>query len=246
MPQLRRPAPDPESRPDFQYWKQKLASDLLSPTFDDLPSEAQQSRTMWIEELAMEMFLSSWGVLSKKMPLFGADDEAMSSQFQEPPSSQPTSSQPSSSQPNSSTPDPAFQRLSLLAPTLQPGTLGGMRPASTLSHWPTEHGVDPNDYISSVARATDSQFDDARQRLQRIEAKKAAQRAKFKRPSLGGDVQSSPAQPGPSLSQVVPSSQVRSSQSQGPGGITASQPTVGVSGDTKKKKAKVKKRSGFR
>lgn len=126
-----------------------------------------------------------------------------------------------------------------------------MKQASILSYWPTERGIDTKDYISSIAVASDKQFDESRERLRKREAKRKAQE-KFKRPAFMR--QGFPSeerrkdeqlgtQPGPAQilsSQVVPPS----SQIQGQP-VTMSQPVAGAFGDRKKVK-KGKKKSGFR
>lgn len=152
-------------------------------------------------------------------------------------------------------PDAAIQRLRLLAPSVQPGKLGAFKPASVLSYWPAERGVDPSHYMSSVLLASESQHDEAKLRLQKIEAKRRSMAEKYKRPAfmrkelLSSQVEDSGGlaslQTGhkqiPMSSQEVPAS----SQSQGPMGFTMSQPVSGVFGERKKTK-KPKKKSGFR
>ncbi|KAJ4173152.1 hypothetical protein NW754_012161 [Fusarium falciforme] len=146
--------------------------------------------------------------------------------------------------------------------------MASAKQSSVLSYWPTERGVGTEDYVSSVAVASDKKFDDARQRLQRIETKRKAHAEKYKLPAFmrqGGSSQRAtqgssqvrpPADEGTSLPALpaqpvqIMSSQQRvpeSSQSQGLLGpaFTMSQPVSGVFGDRKKVK-KGKRKSGFR
>jgi RNA polymerase I-specific transcription initiation factor RRN6 len=228
---------------------------------DKVPEELQRRRRARVEELAKDLFMSTCGVMFQDVPLFGpVHPESAADRQKSMPSSvnilpstptkrEITSSPPAT--PSYSAPDAAFQRLRLLCPSLRAGKLGDVKQASILSFWPTERGVDTKDYVSSIVLANDKQFDEARERLRKREAKRKAQE-KFKRPAFmrqglpseerrkGGELGT---QPGPAQvlsSQLVPPS----SQIQGPQ-VTMSQPVAGVFGDRKKVK-KGKKKSGFR
>ena len=244
----------------------KLSSIWLNPLKGRLSDGDLQLREAWVAELARDLFLSLHGIAVQDIPLFGprASAPAQDSQ-QSMPSSfpilspQPTiSTLPSSPSSTSSAagPDEAFQRLQLLAPTIQPGTLGATKQAKLLSLWPAERGVDTKDYTSSVAIANDKKFDAARQRLQRIEAKRKAMAEKYKRPSfMRQGLSESQGEEDttmgtrirlPAATQIMYSQQVpASSQSQGLPALTMSQPVAGVFGGDRKKK-KAKRKSGFR
>lgn len=205
--------------------------------------EAAQKRSQWVSELARDLFLSTHGVVVQDIALFGqsetvpGDTQPSLPSFNPLRSSQPASMLPSS-QASSTTvtagPDDALQRLSLLAPNIQPGPAGLSKPASVLAYWPSERGVDPKDYTSSVAIASDKKFDYARQRLQKIEGKRKAMAEKYKRPAFKrkGVPDSEPDLPAPPSSttsggipRIKAETQVMSSQgplpnimtSQGPG-----------------------------
>ena len=191
--QLRRRLNDelPDSLIGFPYLKDQLSDLWLAPTEEPLSEDIQRNRKIWICEIARDMFLSSYGIMIQSVPVLG---------LSEPPSdprgdSEPQSPQHSGSGIPSSPPasassaaqdvsDSAIKRLRILAPTLEPGLLGALKAPQVLSLWPTEHGVDPRDYVSSVAVATDEKFTHAKQRLQRIEAKRKAQKEKYRRPAF--------------------------------------------------------------
>lgn len=231
-------------------------SDLwLDPVADKLPKDLQQRRRVWVLELARDLFLSTCGVMVQDVPLLGpVDPDAMKDTQRSVPSSTSIPSSPAASQSIASSPpvstatsppDAAFQRLQLLSPSLRPGKLGAIKQASILAYWPTERGVDTKEYISSVAAASDRQFDDARARLRKMEAKRKAQSEKYRRPAFmrQGFQESSAGEQAPAhalSSQLAPPS----SQTQGVP-VTMSQPVSGAFGDRKKVK-KGKRKSGFR
>lgn len=272
---------DPElpadPRASFNELRERFEDVWLQPLSDRMSDEYMRSRDQWISELATEVALETYGVAVQESPLFNPLvppsaqlSQAIPSSYPFPPSSQMPSSQvygssvPASSQTQPSGPSPgeAFERLQLLAPSIRPKKIGATKPAQLLSLWPTERGVSTEDYVSSVAIATERKFDPAKQRLQKIEAKRRAMVDKYRLPSSMRRGMSSQAEPQPSqqdslaipmrpgpptipgimTSQQVPSS----SQSQGP--LTMSQPIPGVFGERKKtmKKAVKKKKSGFR
>ncbi|KAM6530769.1 hypothetical protein FSOLCH5_000264 [Fusarium solani] len=246
-----------------------------------LPNEDEETRRGWIADLAKDMFLATAGVMVQDTPLLGSGsreiDEGGVHYTQIRSSSIPIKASQSSdpgipSSPISTTPnetnDAAIRRLQLLAPSLRLDKMASAKQSSVLSYWPTERGVGTEDYVSSVAAASDKKFDDARQRLQRIESKRKAHAEKYKLPAFmrqGGSSQRAtqsssqvrpPADEGTSLPSLpaqpvqIMSSQQRapeSSQSQGLLGpaFTMSQPVSGVFGDRKKVK-KGKRKSGFR
>ncbi|KAJ4186151.1 hypothetical protein NW767_004812 [Fusarium falciforme] len=246
-----------------------------------LPNEDEETRRGWIADLAKDMFLATAGVMVQDTPLLGSGsreiDEGGVHYTQIRSSSIPIKASQSSdagipSSPISTTPnetnDATIRRLQLLAPSLRLDKMASAKQSSVLSYWPTERGVGTEDYVSSVAVASDKKFDDARQRLQRIETKRKAHAEKYKLPAFmrqGGSSQRAtqgssqvrpPADEGTSLPALpaqpvqIMSSQQRvpeSSQSQGLLGpaFTMSQPVSGVFGDRKKVK-KGKRKSGFR
>lgn len=239
----------------------------LEPLEGKLAAEEQQVRRNWIAELARDVFLSSYGVMVQDTRLLGLSntetmEESQANHHNSIPikSSQSAAPSISSSPPASAlteAPDAAIQRLQLLAPSLRGDKMSDAKQSTVLSHWPTELGVSTQDYVSSVAVATDRKFDEARDRLKRIEARRKAQSEKYKLPAFmrqgvsQGDTRKAHAEELPT--QPVPmhvmSSQavVHSSQSQGFGGpsVAMSQPVAGVFGDRKKVK-KGKRKSGFR
>uniref|UniRef100_A0A8H7NDR7 RNA polymerase I-specific transcription initiation factor RRN6-like protein n=1 Tax=Bionectria ochroleuca TaxID=29856 RepID=A0A8H7NDR7_BIOOC len=251
--------------PAVGWWSQprdQLSRIWLEPLREKMSRKELALRHNWITELGKELFLATQGTTVQDVPLFGTMLATQESQAETlaPASirSSPLPSLiPSSSPIMSRAPDPdaAIQRLRLLAPGVQPGKLGTSKPASVLSHWPAERGVDPSHYTSSVFLASESQHDEAKQRLQKIEAKRRSMAEKYKRPALmRKELLSSQAEDSgglPSLQtghkQIPMSSQEvpASSQSQGPMGFTMSQPVSGVFGERKKTK-KPKKKSGFR
>ena len=245
-----------------------------------MPEQYISSRETWITELATDLTLATYGVAVQDTPLFNSPipvsaqaTQIVSSPIPFPSSSQIPSSQisapPPSSQQNQRSsspgpsPDEAFERLRLLAPEIQPGKIGGTKPATILSYWPPERGVGTNDYVSSVAIAEDRKFDEARQRLQKIETRRKAFSDKYKRSSQlppssmrqgfssqveqhQQDSLNIPMRPvAPMMGQIMSSQAMPgSSQSQGPPQVTMSQPVSGAFGE--RKKAKKKKKSGFR
>lgn len=239
----------------------------LEPLRHKLSEEDLVLRQNWISALASESYRSTHGTAVQEVPIFGAEMSTLKQDSQQSiPSSFPARSSQSnipsisssarSSPAPSSSPDEAFQRLQLLAPGLQPGKIGATKQAGVLSHWPTERGIGTSGYISSVAIASDKKFDDARQRLQRIETRRKALVDKYKRPAFmrqgfsksqkEDENRLAPIrQPAPT--QIMSSQQVpNSSQSQGPLGMTMSQPVAGAFGGDRKKPKKPKKKSGFR
>lgn len=262
--QLSRRHPDEPGRPlgSLLQLYHHLKSIWVEPLKDKLSNRDLRLRETWVGELARDWFLTLHGVAVQDVPLFGAGPPAPTQDSQRDiRSSTPRPSSRSSMSSMSSTssfgePDEAFQRLQLLAPSLQPGKLGANRPAKVLSLWPIERGADPSDYMSSVAIASDMKFDAARQRQQRREAKRKALAEKYKRPrsmSRGESHaegewtsrMSTPRLPTPAPAQIMSSQQVpASSQSQGP--MTMSQPVAGAFGGDRKKVRKTKKKSGFR
>ncbi|KAJ4261574.1 hypothetical protein NW762_007005 [Fusarium torreyae] len=253
----------------------------LDPLEGRLPEEEEEIRRGWIADLAKDMFLATAGVMVQDMPLLGPANQGGDEERQPTQSSaiRIKSSQtseagiPSSplSTTSNTTSDAAIRRLQLLAPSLRLDKMESAKQSSVLSHWPTERGVSTDDYISSVAIASDRKFDEARLRLQRIENKRKAQADKYKlprkslsqKPGRGPFVpQSSQMRPqreeptdlpplpaAPAPAQIMSSQQgvPGSSQSQGLLGpsFTMSQPVSGIFGDRKKAK-KAKRKSGFR
>lgn len=239
----------------------------LEPLEGKLSAEEQQIRRSWIAELAQDAFLSSYGVMVQDTRLLGLGntggvEESQASNHNSIPIKSSQSATPSiaSSPPASAStaaPDAAIQRLQLLAPSLHGDKMSDAKQSSVLSHWPTELGVSTQDYVSSVAVATDRKFDVARDRLKKIEARRKAQAEKYKLPafmrqgvsqgeSSRANAEELPTQPVPM--QIMSSQAViHSSQSQGFGGpsVAMSQPVPGAFGDRKKVK-KGKRKSGFR
>lgn len=262
----------------------QLSSVWVEPPKDLVSEAAARKRGVWVSELAKEIFLSTHGVAVQDVPLFGNTPVARDAESQPSlPTHNPIQlSQPSSSIPSSpvsmtgstAAPDEALQRLSLLAPGIQPGTAGMSRPAAVLDFWPSARGTDPTHYISSVAIATDRRFDVARQRYQKIEKKKKAMKEKLQRPAFkrkgfpDSEADSLPTRPQIQSSQAPPiiKSETQSMSSQGPipnimssqgpvagssqtqprAGMTMSQVVPGVYGGDRKKAKKTKKKSGFR
>ncbi|VUC35104.1 unnamed protein product [Clonostachys rosea] len=243
------------------WWSQptdQLSRIWLEPLREKMSRKELALRHNWITELGKELFLATQGTAVQDVPLFGTvttQDTQAETLAPAPIRSSPLPSQiPSSSPIMSRAPDPdaAIQRLRLLAPGIQPGKLGASKPATVLSYWPTERGVDPSHYMSSVLVVSESQHDEAKQRLQKIEAKRRSMAEKYKRPALmRKELLSSQAEDSlPPLQtphkQIMSSQEVpASSQSQGQMGFTMSQPVSGVFGERKKTK-KPKKKSGFR
>ncbi|EFY84520.1 hypothetical protein MAC_09431 [Metarhizium acridum CQMa 102] len=269
--QLRRQYADepPGSLLGYPLLMEKFSELWLTAVADSLPDEMQAIRKIWVAEIARAFFLSSYGVMVQNVPLMGPsgyepveeshmDSVTPRSSSQLPYSSQEIASSSQASVSADDVPDASFQRLKLLTPTIKEGTLGSLKPPKVLSYWPAERGVDTENYVSSVAVATEEKFSHAKRRLQRIEAKRKAQSEKFKRPAfmrqgfpasdgLGEDASSMDMRPPPvqamSSQQRIPDS----SQSFGVSGpsVTMSQPVSGAFGDRKKVK-KGKRKSGFR
>ena len=239
----------------------------LEPLEGKLSDRDQKVRRSWVATLAREAFLSSYGVMVQDTRLLGpgSAEDVEESQRQHSASVPIKSSQSStpgisSSPPASATievPDEAIQRLQLLAPTLRLDKMKAAKQSSVLKYWPSEPGTSTLDYVSSVAVASDKQFDEARDRLKKIEARRKAQADKYKLPAFRrqgtsqGDtrrvrIEEAPTQPVPMQvmsSQAIP----HSSQSQGVLGpsVAMSQPVAGAFGDRKRVK-KGKRKSGFR
>jgi len=254
----------------FLQLHNQLGSIWLEPWKDRLSDQDLRMRENWLADLARDLFLSCHGIAVQDVPLFrsgrqfpGEDSQESMPSSLSMPSSQASISTPPPSSPSSITssaaePDEAFQRLQLLAPSIRPGALGAKKPASVLSFWPAERGVSIKDYVSSVAIASGKKSDPARQRLQKMEAKRKAMVDKYKPlPALRqeitserrvkGERMSSPLRRPQAHSQIMSSQQVpSSSQSQGPPAITMSQPVPGVFGGDRKKVKREKKKSGFR
>jgi RNA polymerase I-specific transcription initiation factor RRN6 len=240
----------------------------LDPIRDKLDEVEVQSRSASVAELARDVYLATRGVVIQDVPLFGELPTVPSRQQSREvrsssiaiKSSQPSSPNISSSPPVPSTPehDAVFQRLELLAPGIKPGKLGTLKEAAVLSYWPKERGIDTQNYVSSVAIASEEKFDGARQRVRQREMKRKALAEKYKLPEFlkQGESSASKSRQRESLStipirtaapmQIMSSQQgPASSQSQGFADVTMSQPVSGAFGDRKKSK-KPKKKSGFR
>ncbi|PFH61994.1 hypothetical protein XA68_15536 [Ophiocordyceps unilateralis] len=253
----------------FSSIKQQLSELWLEPAADKFSQEVQQVRKGWVSEIARDVFLCSHGVMVQDVPLFGhggslsdEEGEAMtmpshqSSSPALPKSSSPASPKsPFSAPPQSSSPAPpssldgAFRRLKLLVPSLEPGKLGTVKQSKVLSFWPTERGVGTQDYTSSVKTATEEQFRDARERLQRKEAKRKALADRYKRPAFtrrpGGEATKLPLRPLGVQALSSPPPMMASSQVVGPPRImTMSQPVLGAFGNRKMRV--VKRKGGFR
>ncbi|KAL6920377.1 hypothetical protein FSST1_004403 [Fusarium sambucinum] len=163
----------------------------LDPVEGRLSEKEEEMRRGWIADLAKDMFLATAGVMVQDMPLLGTASHGGDER------PQPTSSAirirssqtldgdiPSSPPSTTSniTSDAAIRRLQLLAPSLQLDKMETAKQSSVLSRWPTERGVTTDDYISSVAIASDRKFEDARSRLQRMENKRKAHAEKYRLP----------------------------------------------------------------
>ncbi|KAM5379883.1 hypothetical protein ACJA88_005311 [Fusarium oxysporum] len=189
-------------RQTSQEWIRELVSlSHLNQTYVDLwldplegriPQQEEEIRRGWIADLAKDMFLATAGVMVQDMPLLGPISQEEDGRTQPTQSSvvRINSSQSSEggipSSPLSATPnianDAAIRRLQLLAPSLRLDKMENAKQSNVLSYWPTERGVSTDDYMSSVAIASDRKFDEARLRLQRIENKRKAQNDKYKLP----------------------------------------------------------------
>jgi RNA polymerase I-specific transcription initiation factor RRN6 len=189
-------------RQTSQEWIRELVSlSHLNQTYVDLwldplegriPQQEEEIRRGWIADLAKDMFLATAGVMVQDMPLLGPASKEEDGRIQPTQSSviRIKSSQSSEggipSSPPSATPnstnDAAVRRLQLLAPSLRLDKMANAKQSNVLSYWPTERGVSTDDYMSSVAIASDRKFDEARLRLQRIENKRKAQNDRYKLP----------------------------------------------------------------
>ncbi|KAF4990489.1 hypothetical protein FDECE_14354 [Fusarium decemcellulare] len=251
----------------------------LDPLEGRLPEEDERARQGWVADIARDMFLATAGVMVQDVPLLGAaggDDgeerlqsQATSVRIKSSQSSDPVIPSSPTSTTSNTTSDAAIRRLQLLAPSLRLDKMASAKQSTVLSYWPTERGVSTENYVSSVAVASDRKFDEARQRLRKIENKRKAQAEKYKLPpfmrqgsesrratqgssqvrSQRDEVTELPALPAPPPAQFMSSQQrvPESSQSQGLFGpsFAMSQPVSGVFGDRKKVK-KGKRKSGFR
>ncbi|KAG5923841.1 hypothetical protein E4U42_004811 [Claviceps africana] len=272
--QLRRRAVDeaPGSILRYPSVLNQFSDFWLKPVATSLPQEMHHARHVWVCEAARDFFLSSYGFAVQDVPLFetgtshdAQDDHA--DDISEPPSqrTQPgpkiAASSPAGLLSSSAgAGDDVFQRLRLLAPTLEPGTLGSLNPPKVLSYWPTKRGVDIGGYVSSIAVAEEARFSHIKARRRRVESKMKAQAEKYKIPpfrrqgfpvsdNLREDDVVADFARRPPPAQIM-SSQVAvpdSSQSFGVAGpsVTMSQPVSGAFGDRKKVK-KSKRKSGFR
>ncbi|KAL6864428.1 RNA polymerase I-specific transcription-initiation factor domain-containing protein [Trichoderma novae-zelandiae] len=259
----------PMSLVSLQYLQRYFAELWIDPVKDMLSEDMHQIRRIWVTELARDVFLSSYGVMYQDTPLLGPasselpEDESQRSrtgpQFG---SSQIATSSRSSSRDWASSPaqspatptafagpDEAVQRLRLLAQSLDTDKTDVTKRSKVLAYWPRERGVDLNEYVSSVARANEELFRDAKERLQRIEAKRKARAEKFRRPAFmrQGLPDINPmASMRPAAPMQVMSSQGGpvATQTQVPVMTTMSQPVSGLFGD--RKKVKKKRKHGFR
>ncbi|KAF4336360.1 rna polymerase i-specific transcription-initiation factor rrn6 [Fusarium beomiforme] len=278
-------------RQTSQEWIRELVSlSHLNQTYVDLwldplegriPQQEEEIRRGWIAGLAKDMFLATAGVMVQDMPLLGPASQEEDGRTQPTQSSviRVKSSQssnggipssPLNAMPNSSN-DAAIRRLQLLAPSLRSDKVESAKQSNVLSYWPTERGISPDDYLSSVAIASDRKFDEARLRLQRIENKRKAQNDKYKLPpfkktsvqtTTGMNPMSSPMRPqreepntlppmpaAPTPAQIMSSQQgiPSSSQSQGLFGpsFAMSQPVSGIFGDRKKAKKNKRKNQPY-
>ncbi|KAL7926499.1 RNA polymerase I-specific transcription initiation factor RRN6-like protein [Trichoderma austrokoningii] len=256
---------DSMSLVSLQYSQRLFAEIWLDPVKGAISEDMQRVRRIWAAELARETFLSSYGIMFQNIPLLGpassevAEEEnhdfrakslTSSSQITAPSrsSSRDVGSSPASSPAASAVSpdaDGAIQRLRLLAQSLDTDKLDSFKRSKILSYWPNERGVDPNDYVSSLARANEELFRDAKERLERKEAKRKAQAEKFKRPAFmrQGLPEINPIAPMRPQPMQTMSSQVApaATQTQLPS-MAMSQPMPGAFGDRKKKK---KRKHGF-
>jgi RNA polymerase I-specific transcription initiation factor RRN6 len=258
---------DSMSLVSLQYLQRYLSGVWLNPMKDTISEDMQRARRIWVTELAREAFLSNYGIMFQNIPVLGpassdmAEEETreyraksltLSSQVTGPSRSSPRDigSSPASS-PAASTvssdADGAIQRLRLLAQSLDAEKLDASKRSKILSYWPKERGVDPQDYVSSLERANEELFRDAKERLKRKEAKRKAQTEKFKRPAfmrqgLPEINLMAPIRPPPV--QIMSSQAAPAATQTQMGGMTMSQPMPGTFGDRKKKKKR--KIMGFR
>ncbi|KAG6167360.1 hypothetical protein E4U51_002952 [Claviceps purpurea] len=258
----------------------KQFSDFWLQSAPSLPQEMQLVRLIWVCEVARDFYLSSYGCLVQDVPLLEPFLEAGTSSDAERHAADDITQQSShrSTQPDikvaASSPaepvsspganeaaepvDAAFQRLRLLCPTLTPGTLGPLKPPKVLSYWPSERGVDTDDYISSVALAEEAKFSHIKERRRRVESRKRAQSEKYKLPPMKRPVGETKREEDTFVDLTqrrTPAMQIMSSQQAVPGSsqsfvvagpsVAMSQPVSGVFGDRKVVK-KGKRKSGFR
>ncbi|KAJ6780685.1 hypothetical protein PWT90_01345 [Aphanocladium album] len=253
----------------FTYLYSEYGNLWLDSLESRITDDIQEQRKVWVAEVARNMLFSSYGVLVQDIPVFGPQNlEASQQPGRGAASSSMLTSSPGSSQ-FSHAPselghgsDGAMARLRLLAPSLDTTELAFSKSHNLLSYWPAERGRDPESYVSTVAVASDDKFREARDRLQRKEAKRRSHVDKFRRQSMmrqsmghgrEDDVRgSSPgptraqlmsSQAGPRSSQVGPSSSQTQAPTMPP--LTMSQPVSGAFG-ARKKKTKPKRKSGFR
>ncbi|KAJ3483057.1 hypothetical protein NLG97_g7400 [Lecanicillium saksenae] len=253
----------------FTYLYSEYCNLWLDSEGSRITNNIQEQRTVWVAEVARNMLFSSYGVLVQDVPVFGPQNLDVSQpRSRGPASSAILTSSPHSSQfshaPSESADgsDGAIARLRLLAPSLDTTQLASSKSHNLLSYWPAQRGHDPDSYVSTVAVASDDKFREARERLQRKEAKRRSHVDKFRRQSMmrqsigrgredevmGSSpgptrVQPMSSQAGPRSSQVGPSSSQTQAPSMPP--LTMSQPVSGTFG-ARKKKAKPKRKSGFR
>ncbi|CCE32813.1 uncharacterized protein CPUR_06678 [Claviceps purpurea 20.1] len=258
----------------------KQFSDFWLQSAPSLPQEMQLVRLIWVCEVARDFYLSSYGCLVQDVPLLEPFLEAGTSSDAERHAADDITQQSShrSTQPDikfaASSPaepvsspganeaaepvDAAFQRLRLLCPTLTPGTLGPLKPPKVLSYWPSERGVDTDDYISSVALAEEAKFSHIKERRRRVESRKRAQSEKYKLPPMKRPIGETKREEDTFVDLTqrrTPAMQIMSSQQAVPGSsqsfmvagpsVAMSQPVSGVFGDRKVVK-KGKRKSGFR
>ncbi|PTB63816.1 hypothetical protein BBK36DRAFT_1143524 [Trichoderma citrinoviride] len=261
----------------LQYLQRYFAELWVDPAKGIFSEDMHRIRRIWVTELARDVFLSSYGIMYQDIPLLGpASSELPEEESQRSRSgphfgssqigsSQVATSSRSSSRdwasspaqsPAASTafagPDEAVQRLRLLAKSIDTDKTDASRRSNVLAYWPKERGIDLNEYVSSVARANEELFRDAKERLQRIEAKRKARSEKFRRPAFMRqglpDINpiSSMAPTRPAPMQIMSSQGgPEATQTQVPVMATMSQPAPGVFGDRKKVKKK-KRKLGFR
>ncbi len=246
----------------FTYLLNEYTNLWLDSPESRITNDVQEQRKVWVAEVARNMLFSSYGVLVQDVPVFGPQNlEVSQTPGREPASSAMLTSSPRSSQPSlapsesNDGSDGAISRLRLLAPSLATTELTSSKPHNLLSYWPAERGHDPELYVSTVVVASDDKFRGARERLQKKEARRRSHVDKFRRQSMmrqstGRDREDEVmgSSPGPTRMQAM-SSQAgpSSSQTQAPSmpPLTMSQPVSGAFG-ARKKKAKTKRKSGFR
>lgn len=181
------------------YIYQKFINYWISPLDNILSNELQTIRQIWACELAKDIFLSSYGIMIQDTPVLGpqaTQDVEMSHSQPMLPSSQPTlpnssqtapPSSPIPSRASSRSPQPetddAINRLRLLAVSVKHNPELS-KPASVLSFWPTQRGVDTANYVSSVTLASEDKFKTVREKKQQREAKRKSQIDKFRRQSI--------------------------------------------------------------